>query len=36
MKETRPTLPRTREIKPTYWRKLIEAGVPIDAADAIA
>jgi hypothetical protein len=39
MKETRPTLPRrnlTREIKPPYWRKLIEAGVPIDAADAIA
>ncbi|MFQ3629678.1 MAG: hypothetical protein SNJ81_19160 [Cyanobacteriota bacterium] len=39
MKETRPALPRrnlTREIKPTYWRKLIEAGVPIDAADAIA
>ncbi|GAB4442781.1 MAG: hypothetical protein D6742_19695 [Cyanobacteria bacterium J069] len=39
MNETRPVLSRrnlTREIKPTYWRKLVEAGVPIDAADAIA
>lgn len=26
----------TREITPTYWRKLIEAGVPIDAANIIA
>lgn len=25
-----------REIAPTYWRQLIEAGVPIDAANAIA
>lgn len=28
--------PATREITPTYWRRLIEAGVPIDAANAIA
>ncbi len=25
-----------REITPTYWRTLIELGVPIDAANAIA
>ncbi|MGG6292894.1 hypothetical protein ACQ4M4_00605 [Leptolyngbya sp. AN02str] len=26
----------TREVTPTYWRQLIEAGIPIDAANAIA
>jgi hypothetical protein len=25
-----------REITPTYWRRLIEAGIPVDAANAIA
>lgn len=25
-----------REVTPTYWRKLIEAGIPIDAANIIA
>lgn len=26
----------TREVTPTYWRQLIEVGVPIDAANTIA
>ncbi|MBW4652091.1 MAG: hypothetical protein KME20_03400 [Kaiparowitsia implicata GSE-PSE-MK54-09C] len=26
----------TREVTPTYWRQLIEVGVPIDAANLIA
>lgn len=33
---TGPKRNATREITPTYWRKLIEAGVPIDAANIIA
>lgn len=27
---------RVRQTRPVYWRKLVEAGVPIHAADAIA
>ena len=27
---------RTREITPTYWRQLIEAGVPLEKARIIA
>lgn len=35
MTQTAPR-PATREVTPTYWRRLIEAGIPIDAANAIA
>ena len=27
---------RVRRTRPVYWRKLVEAGVPVHAADAIA
>lgn len=27
---------RVRQTRPVYWRKLVEAGVPIHAADVIA
>jgi len=35
---TQPKAPRnrTREMTPTYWRQLIEAGVPLETARVIA
>lgn len=35
-KKSRAMTKPTREIFPVYWRKLIEVGVPIEAAKVIA